>query len=47
MIRRAATAATDLHAQVKKAHWNVRGPNFIAIHELCDKVADAVEEYSG
>jgi starvation-inducible DNA-binding protein len=36
----------DLHAQVKQAHWNVRGPTFIAIHELFDKVADAVEEYS-
>jgi starvation-inducible DNA-binding protein len=25
---------------------NVRGPTFIAIHELFDKVADVVEEYS-
>lgn len=39
-------AAIDLHAQMKQAHWNVRGPSFIAIHELFDKVSTAVEEYS-
>ena len=39
-------AAIDLHAQMKQAHWNVRGPSFIAIHELFDKVSTAVEDYS-
>ncbi len=39
-------AAIDLHAQVKQAHWNVRGADFIAIHKLFDAVADAVEEWS-
>jgi starvation-inducible DNA-binding protein len=46
VLNRHLAAAIDLHAQVKQAHWNVRGPTFIAIHELFDKVADAVEEYS-
>lgn len=36
----------DLHGQMKHAHWNVRGENFIAIHELFDRVAAAVEEWS-
>jgi len=26
-------AAIDLHAQVKEAHWTVRGPSFIANHD--------------
>jgi len=35
----------DLQTQCKQAHWNVKGPNFIALHELFDKVNEAVEEY--
>jgi len=35
----------DLQTQCKQAHWNVKGPNFIALHELFDKVNAAVEEY--
>ncbi|MBX3381618.1 MAG: DNA starvation/stationary phase protection protein Dps [Phycisphaeraceae bacterium] len=34
----------DAYSHAKQAHWNVRGPGFIAIHELFDKVADAVAE---
>jgi starvation-inducible DNA-binding protein len=34
--------AIDLQTQVKHAHWNVKGPNFIALHELFDKVSDLV-----
>ena len=46
VLNRHLAAAIDLHAQVKQAHWNVRGATFIAIHELFDRVAGAVEGYS-
>src|SRR5947199_6441918 len=37
--------AIDLQLQTKQAHWNVKGPQFIALHKLFDEVHDAVEEY--
>ena len=37
--------AIDLQMQLKQAHWNVKGPNFIALHKLFDEVYAAVEEY--
>ena len=36
---------TDLQTQTKQAHWNVKGPNFIALHELFDKINEKVEDY--
>src|SRR3954471_3124765 len=36
---------TDLHTQCKQAHWNVKGPNFIALHELFDEINEALEDY--
>jgi starvation-inducible DNA-binding protein len=35
----------DLQTQVKQAHWNVKGREFIGLHKLFDEINDAVEEY--
>ena len=35
----------DLFNQTKYAHWNVKGPSFIALHELFDDVAERVEDH--
>jgi len=35
--------AFDLQSQIKQAHWNVKGPTFIALHELFDKLAEELE----
>lgn len=36
----------DLKLQAKQAHWNVKGPQFISLHELFDKVAGAFDPVS-
>jgi starvation-inducible DNA-binding protein len=30
--------AIDVQSQTKQAHWNVKGPNFISLHGLFDKI---------
>ena len=35
----------DLETQVKQAHWNVKGSDFIALHKLFDEINEEVEEY--
>jgi starvation-inducible DNA-binding protein len=37
--------ALDLEAQAKQAHWNVKGPHFLPLHELFDRVHGAVEDF--
>ena len=35
----------DLQTQCKQAHWNVKGPQFIALHKLFDEINEEVEDY--
>ncbi|APR81233.1 Iron-binding ferritin-like antioxidant protein [Minicystis rosea] len=32
----------DLHSQIKVAHWNVKGPQFAALHPLFETFADGL-----
>ncbi len=45
LLNQRLASAVDLQLQMKQAHWNVKGPCFIGLHELFDKVAEAVENY--
>jgi starvation-inducible DNA-binding protein len=35
--------ALDLQMQARQAHWNVKGPQFIALHELFDRLAGELD----
>src|SRR3984957_3708010 len=45
LVNQRLSDAIDLLAQIKQAHWNVKGPTFIALHELFDDIFEAQTEY--
>ena len=44
ILNSSLASTTDLYMQLKQAHWNIKGPTFIAVHLLLDKIAEEVEE---
>ena len=46
LLNRRLADALDLQSQCKQAHWNVKGPQFIALHKLFDDVCADVTEYA-
>lgn len=46
ILNRRLADAIDLQLQSRQAYWNVKGPNFMALRELFDKVTKGVEEYT-
>ncbi len=45
MLQERLADSVDLFAQMKNAHWNVKGHNFIALHKLFDEIAEESETY--
>ena len=46
MLNRRLADAINLQLQSRQAYWNVKGPQFMALRELFDQVAEGVEEYA-
>ncbi|MBI1346345.1 DNA starvation/stationary phase protection protein Dps [bacterium] len=44
LLQKSLADAINLALQTKQAHWNVKGPQFIALHELFDSIADIVND---
>ena len=42
ILERRMRSLVDLSLTLKHVHWNVVGPNFIAVHEMLDPQVDAV-----
>ena len=45
LLNQRLAESIDLQTQCKQAHWNVKGPSFIALHKLFDEINEAVEDY--
>ncbi len=46
LLNRRLADAIDLQLQSRQAYWNARGPTFLSLRELFDKVVEEVEEYT-
>jgi len=45
LLNKALTATIDLALVTKQAHWNLKGPRFIMIHEMLDKFRKELDEH--
>jgi starvation-inducible DNA-binding protein len=46
LLNRRLADAIDLQLQSRQAYWNVKGPNFMALRDLFDKVTEGVGDYA-
>jgi starvation-inducible DNA-binding protein len=47
LINQRLADVIDLQMQLKQAHWNIKGPHFIGLHELFDKIAERAVQLGG
>lgn len=47
ILNQTLATSIDLRMQVKCAHWNVKGMQFYALHQLFDKVAAQLDFFAG
>lgn len=45
ILNQTLAATLDLKTQTKQAHWNVKGMDFLQLHELFDEMATELEDY--
>ncbi|MEM8642934.1 MAG: DNA starvation/stationary phase protection protein Dps [Cyanobacteria bacterium P01_G01_bin.54] len=45
LLNQTLATTLDLKTQTKQAHWNVKGSDFLQLHELFDEMAGELEDY--
>lgn len=42
LLNKTLASVSDLAVQLKQAHWNLKGPNFMSLHKMFDDIAEVM-----